>query len=131
MHARLPILLGALAVALFAVALAVAAPFSSPDPGNANDVPVRLARVDVVVQGGFAYRHVEAHVTDTPRLKMLSNTLPMPLPASGRVLRTSCADCLETTVTLRTTGGAVRAYRWTEIPPRGLAPFAKALARMI
>jgi hypothetical protein len=131
MHARLPILLGTLAVVLFAVALAVASPFgSSHEPGNANDGPVSLARVDVVVAGGIAYRRREAHVTDAPRLKMLSRTLPVPLPSSRRV-PTNCADCFETSVTVRTTGGAVRSYRWTEVPPRGLAPFAKALTRVI
>jgi hypothetical protein len=132
MHARLPILLGTLAVVLFAVALAVASPFrSSPDRGTANDAAVvRLARVDVVVEGGFVYRHREAHVTDASRLKMLARTLPAPLPASRR-MPAVCNDCYETRVTLRTTGGAVRSYRWTETPPRGLVPFAKALTRVI
>src|SRR3954452_6302065 len=131
MYARLPILLGALALALFGVALAVASPFdSSHDRGNANDTPVRLERVDVVVAGGFAYRRREAHVTDAPRLKQLAQTLPVPLPSSRR-LPTTCADCYETTVPVRTTGGAVRTYRWNEVPPRGLAPFPKALAGLI
>src|SRR3954465_9714932 len=81
MYARLPILLGALALALFGVALAVASPFdSSHDRGTASDTPVRLARVDVVVAGGFAYRRREAHVTDALRLKQLGQTLPVPLP---------------------------------------------------
>jgi hypothetical protein len=131
MHARLPILLGLLALVLFGVALAVASPFgSSPGRGNADDATVRLARVDVVVEGGFVYRHREAHVTDTQQLKALSQTLPSPLPASARV-PTLCNDCYETSVTVRTTGGAVRSYRWSETPPRGLVPFAKALTRLI
>jgi hypothetical protein len=131
MHARLPILLGALALILFGLALAVASPFaSSHERANANDAAVRLARVDVVVEGGFVYRRREAHVTDASRLKLLAQTLPVPLPASRRVL-SSCDDCSETSVTLRTTGGAVRSYRWTLAPPRGLAPFAKALTRVI
>jgi hypothetical protein len=131
MHARLPILLGALALALFVVALVVASPFgASHDRADASDATPSLTRVDVVVAGGFAYQRREAHVTDASRLKQLARTLPLPLPASGRML-TTCADCFETSVTLRTTGGAVRSYRWTEAPPSALAPFAKALTRMI
>jgi hypothetical protein len=131
MHARLPVLLAALALVLFGVAFAVASPFgSSRERGNADDAAIRLTRVDVVVEGGFVYRRRERHITDAVRLKLLSRSLPASLPASRRVPAT-CNDCYETSVTLRTSGGAVRWYRWTVAPPRGLAPFAKALDRLI
>jgi hypothetical protein len=130
MYPRLPLLLGALALILFGAALAVASPFGSSHAPRADDATVRLTRVDVVVDGGFAPIHREAHITDTVRLRQLAKALPVPLPASRRML-TYCNDCRETSVTVRAAGGVVRRYGWAERPPPSLQPFATALSRLI
>ncbi len=126
MQARLPLFLVALALALFGAACALAGTSHSSADSSSG---VQLTRVDVVVDGGFAYRHTERHITDKPRLRVLAQTLPSPLPASQRAA-TNCADCLETRVTVHAGSGAVRSWWWAENPPRSLQRFAKALSRM-